>query len=97
MKNRNSCEQYRTEMEIFMNQETTKTDMVNHPPHYTTHPSGVECIQVTEHMGFCLGNAMKYIWRADLKTDALEDLEKAQWYLGREISKRRAEATAKAR
>ena len=41
------------------------TDMVNHPPHYTNHPSGVECIQITEHMNFCLGNALKYIWRAD--------------------------------
>src|SRR5581483_2936486 len=43
----------------------TSPDMVNHPPHYTSHPSGVECIQVTEHMNFCLGNAIKYLWRAD--------------------------------
>lgn len=63
-------------------------DMVNHPPHYTGHPSGVECIQITEHMGFCLGNAMKYIWRADLKADAIEDLRKAVWYIEREIAKR---------
>ena len=62
---------------------------VNHPKHYTQHPSGVECIQVTEHMGFCLGNAIKYIWRADLKNDAIEDLEKAQWYIAREIEKRK--------
>lgn len=62
-------------------------DMVNHPPHYTAHPSGVECIQITEHMGFCLGNAMKYIWRADLK-NGIEDLEKARWYIDREIAKR---------
>jgi hypothetical protein len=66
------------------------TDMVNHPPHYTSHPSGVECIQITEHMGFCLGNAMKYIWRADLKADAVEDLEKAKWYLERELALRKA-------
>lgn len=65
-------------------------DMVNHPPHYTTHPSGVECIQITEHMGFCLGNAMKYIWRADEKGKAVEDLEKARWYLEREIQRRSA-------
>lgn len=64
-------------------------DNVNHPKHYTQHPSGVECIQVTEHMGFCLGNAIKYIWRADLKNDAIEDLEKAQWYIAREIEKRK--------
>lgn len=43
-------------------------DAVNHPRHYTTHPSGVECIQVTEHMAFNLGNAVKYIWRAGLKS-----------------------------
>ena len=65
-------------------------DTVNHPPHYTSHPSGVECIQVTEHMSFCLGNAMKYIWRADLKYDAIEDLKKAVWYLEREIARRKA-------
>lgn len=51
------------------------------------HPSGVECIEITEHMGFCLGNAIKYIWRADLKNDKLEDLKKSQFYLNREITK----------
>ena len=65
-------------------------DPVNHPKHYTSHPSGVECIQITEHMGFNLGNAVKYIWRADLKADAIQDLEKARWYLDREIAKRKA-------
>lgn len=64
------------------------TDDVNHPKHYTSHPSGVECIQVVEHMGFNLGNAIKYIWRADLKNDAIEDLRKAAWYVQREIEKR---------
>lgn len=64
-------------------------DNVNHPKHYTEHPSGIECIQITEHMGFCLGNAVKYIWRADLKNDAIEDLEKARWYIEREIMKRK--------
>jgi len=63
-------------------------DPVNHPKHYTEHPSGVECIQITEHMDFNLGNALKYIWRCDLKKDAVEDLRKAQWYIGREIAKR---------
>ena len=65
-----------------------ETDVVNKPPHYTEHPSGIECIQVTEHMGFNLGNAIKYIWRCDLKQDAIEDLKKAKWYIEREISKR---------
>ena len=63
-------------------------DNVNHPKHYTSHPSGVECIQITEHMGFNLGNAVKYIWRADLKADAIEDLQKAAWYINRELQKR---------
>lgn len=63
-------------------------DVVNRPPHYTEHPSGIECIQITEHMGFNLGNAIKYIWRCDLKKDAIEDLKKAKWYIDREISKR---------
>ncbi|MCP4280716.1 MAG: DUF3310 domain-containing protein [Alteromonas sp.] len=65
-----------------------KNDNVNHPKHYTDHPSGVECIQITEHMGFNLGNALKYIWRCDLKKDAIEDLRKARWYIDRELSKR---------
>jgi len=65
------------------------TDNVNRPQHYKSHPSGVECIQVTEHMGFCLGNAVKYIWRADLKGNAIEDLEKAAFYIAREIENRK--------
>lgn len=64
------------------------SDSVDRPPHYTSHPSGVECIAITEHMGFNLGNAVKYIWRADLKGDAVEDLKKAAWYVRREIEKR---------
>lgn len=63
-------------------------DAVDRPNHYTSHPSGIECIRVTEHMGFCLGNAVKYIWRADLKGDAIEDLRKARRYLDIEIERR---------
>jgi hypothetical protein len=62
------------------------TDAIN-PPHYQDHPSGIQCIEITEHMNFCLGNAIKYIWRAGLKNNAIEDLEKARWYLDREIEK----------
>lgn len=62
-------------------------DPVNRPKHYTEHPSGIECIQVTEHMNFCLGNAVKYIWRAGLKGDAIEDLQKAHFYIEREIER----------
>jgi hypothetical protein len=65
-----------------------KSDSVNHPSHYTSHPSGVECIQVTEHMNFNLGNATKYIWRAGLKSDdPIQDLQKALWYVEREIQR----------
>ena len=63
------------------------SDPVN-PDHYRRHPSGIECIQITEHMSFPLGSAIKYIWRADLKADAIEDLRKAIWYLEREIQRR---------
>ena len=65
-------------------------DPVNHPSHYLTHKSGVECIQITEHLNFCLGNALKYIWRADSKGDAINDLSKAVWYIDREIQRRKA-------
>ena len=63
-------------------------DVVNHPPHYTSHPSGVECIRITEHMGFNMGNALKYVWRADLKDNAIQDMEKAIFYIKREIALR---------
>lgn len=63
------------------------TSTVDHPPHYTAHPSQVECITVTEHMTFNVGNAIKYLWRADHKGVALEDLRKAQWYVAREIAR----------
>jgi hypothetical protein len=57
------------------------------PQHYQAHQSGVECIAITEHFNFCLGNAIKYIWRAGLKGDAVEDLQKAKWYIEREIAR----------
>ena len=62
-------------------------EQVNHPKHYTSHPSGVECIEITEHMNFNLGNAIKYIWRASLKGKEIEDLRKARWYVEREIQR----------
>lgn len=65
-------------------------DEVNHPPHYNQHPSGIECIQVTEHMCFNLGNAIKYIWRADLKGNSDQDIEKAIWFLKREQGRRKS-------
>ena len=66
-----------------------QNDMVNHPPHYTSHPSGIEAIQVTRWMTFNLGNAMKYIWRAGIKNPEkqVEDLKKAVFYLNDEIQR----------
>jgi predicted RNase H-like nuclease (RuvC/YqgF family) len=63
-------------------------DKIN-PKHYKSHPSGIECIEITEHMNFCLGNATKYIWRAGLKESSTkkEDLLKAIWYIQRELAK----------
>ena len=62
--------------------------MIDSPPHYTKHPSGVECITITEEMSFNLGNAVKYIWRCDLKSESpIDDLRKAKWYIEREINR----------
>ena len=68
-------------------------DNVNSPKHYTQHPSGIECIEITRHHDFCTGNAIKYLWRAGLKTDPsmsdidkeIEDLEKANWYINDKV------------
>ena len=65
---------------------------VDHPQHYNAHPSGVECITIIEHMCFNLGNAIKYIWRADLKENTEQDLEKAVWYIQRELKRRKSVA-----
>ena len=70
-----------------------KIDMVNHPKHYTSDPSGIEAIEITRHRNFNIGNAIKYLWRAGLKEDPgkdvlekqLEDLRKAVFYINDEI------------
>lgn len=64
-------------------------DKINHPTHYTSHPSGVECIEITQHHNFCIGNVIKYVWRAGIKGEdtEIEDLKKARWYLDREIAR----------
>lgn len=64
-------------------------DPVNHPAHYTSHPSGVECIDITKHYNFQIGNAMKYLWRQGLKESVgldpidkqIQDCKKAVWYI----------------
>lgn len=70
--------------------EAIMNDPVNHPSHYTSHPSGVECIAIIEHMTFNLGNAVKYLWRAGDKGNMIQDLEKAAWYIAREIERVKA-------
>ena len=57
------------------------------PDHYKWHPSKIECIDITEHFSFNLGNALKYIWRAGRKGPVAEDLRKASFYLAREIER----------
>ena len=74
--------------------ETPQTDRVNRPSHYTSHPSGVECITITEHYDFCVGNAIKYLWGCGLKVEEgmtpkdkeIEDLKKAVYYINRKIN-----------
>lgn len=69
-------------------------DRVNHPSHYMKHPSGIECIDVTRHYDFCIGNAIKYLWRSGLKSEEgmedvdkqIEDLQKAIWYINDKIN-----------
>lgn len=63
-------------------------DLVHHPKHYIQHPSGIEAIEITEGFNFCVGNAIKYLWRAGLKDDTIQDLRKAIWYIEREIQRR---------
>ena len=74
--------------------ETPQPDRVNRPSHYTSHPSGVECITITEHYDFCVGNAIKYLWWCGLKVEEgmaprdkeIEDLKKAIYYINRKIN-----------
>ena len=80
-----------------------KKDNVNHPKHYISDPSGIECIDITRHRNFNVGNAIKYLWRAGLKIDAdkssinkqIEDLEKAVWYIVDEIHRLGGRCTVK--
>ena len=65
-----------------------KTDNINNPAHYTSHPSGHQAIEFCGEMNFALGNAFKYLYRAGLKGSALEDLKKARWYLRYEMDRR---------
>lgn len=62
---------------------------VEHPKHYNSHPSGIECIVIVRWHNFNIGNVIKYLWRAGLKSQEtlLEDLLKARFYLDDEIER----------
>jgi hypothetical protein len=77
------------QQEILRGLHQKGNDMVNHPKHYTSDPSGVECIDITRHRNFNIGNAFKYLWRAGLKDDkkTVEDLKKAIFYISDEINR----------
>lgn len=98
-----SCEKVRTsdrtaqEESYLENRNRVKgveIDNVNHPPHYNNSPAKcecgrrIECIDVTRHHSFNIGNAIKYLWRCDFKCDDVEDLKKAIWYIQDEINQR---------
>ena len=70
-------------------EKNDKVDPVNHPAHYTSDPSGIECITITRHRNFNIGNAIKYLWRAGLKDQdtLVQDLRKAVWYIQNEIER----------
>ena len=80
---------------IDRNYKEQKTDNVNHPSHYNSHPSGIECIEIARHHNFNIGNTIKYLWRAGLKSEEgmedtdkqVEDLKKAIWYIQDEIKR----------
>ena len=80
---------------IDLNDKEQKADSVNHPAHYNSHPSGIECIEIARHHNFNIGNAIKYLWRAGLKSEEgmedtdkqVEDLNKAIWYINDEIKR----------
>lgn len=78
-----------TNDEVIYQSNPLTGDPVNHPSHYTSDPSGIECIQITRHRNFNIGNAIKYLWRAGLKdgNSDIQDLQKAVWYIQDEIER----------
>ena len=81
------------EKQIYVAKAEPRKDMVIHPAHYNSHPSGIECIDIVRHHNFNIGNAIKYLWRCGIKTEegmdiqdkAVEDLRKAIFYIQDEI------------
>jgi hypothetical protein len=60
-------------------------DPIN-PTHYTTHPSGVQCIEISQHLSGCLAQAFQYVWRCGQKDDPEQELKKALWFIERELT-----------
>lgn len=81
------------EKQMYVARAEPRKDMVNHPAHYNSHPSGIECIEIVRHHNFNIGNAIKYLWRCGIKTEegmdiqdkTIEDLQKAIFYIQDEI------------
>ena len=96
-KTKPSKEETEPSKEENVKEENVKEDLVNHPKHYTSHPSGIETIEITRWMNFNLGNSVKYILRSGKKSEdtAVQDLEKAIWYLKDEIKRLKGEYDAK--
>lgn len=83
------------EYKKYLSREPNKSiDNINHPPHYNNSNAKcecghtIECIEVTRHLSFNIGNAMKYLWRCELKGNTIEDLKKSIWYIQDEIAQR---------
>ncbi len=72
-----------------MSMKRREFDPVTKPEHYNSHPSGVECITITKHHNFCVGNAIKYLWRQGLKegNSAEQELLKARLYIDFELER----------
>lgn len=83
------------EKQMYVAKAEPRKDMVNHPAHYNSHPSGIECIDIVRHHNFNIGNAIKYLWRCGIKTEegmdiqdkSIEDLQKAIFYIQDEIKR----------
>jgi hypothetical protein len=75
-----------------LHQDENPVHPIDRPAHYCV--NGYECIDIIEALGlnYRLGNALKYIWRANLKGNRLQDLKKAAWYIDREIARMEAKA-----
>ena len=85
--------------EAYMKQQSTEAaDPVNNPPHYNQ--GDIEAIDAIEaalgpegFKAYCRGNAIKYLWRAELKHDNQEDWAKANWYINRAVSNKAVDTT----